>query len=211
MGVPMSLQASTLLQIADFTGTVFFAATGVLASARRRMDWIGAVVLAVVTATGGGTLRDLLSGQLPVFWIRDPRYLWIAILTALALLPLLHRIRFPERTLWLPDAFGLALYTWIGSEKILLLGFPGIIVVILGVMTGTAGGLIRDVLSAEVPFILKKGELYVAASLPGALIFVIMREGHVSLKISSITCLLTVLALRLAALRWKIMLPNAGN
>ena len=199
------------LSIADFSGTAFFAATGVLASSRRRMDWIGAIVLAVVTATGGGTLRDLLSGQLPVFWIRDPSYLWIAIGIALVMLPLLPLIRFPERVLLLPDALGLALYTWIGCEKVFLLQLPDIVVVLLGVMTGTAGGLLRDVLSAQVPYILKKGELYAAASIPGALVFVVLRSHQVDPKYAAVACIAVVLSLRLAALQWRIMLPNVDD
>jgi uncharacterized membrane protein YeiH len=207
----MHINAKILLTIAVFAGTSFFAATGVLASSRRRMDWIGAVVLAVVTAVGGGTLRDILSGQLPVFWIYDPLYLWVAITTAIIILPLMPLIRFPEQALLLPDACGLALSTWIGCEKVFLLGLPGIDVVILGVMTGTAGGIIRDILSAQIPNLLRRGELYAGASIPGALAFVVIRENHLSQKLAAITCITIVLVLRLAALRWKIMLPNAGD
>jgi len=201
------LSNNFILSVADYAGTAVFAATGVLASARRRMDWIGAMVLAVVAATGGGTLRDLLTGQLPVFWIRQPLYLWIAAGTALLLLPLLHSIRFPERALLLPDAIGLALYTWIGCEKVHLLGLPGIVVVVLGVMTGTAGGMIRDVLSAQVPFILQKGELYAAASIPGAVLYVLLQHMSFSTRWIAAACMLTVLILRLAALRWHLTLP----
>ncbi len=207
----MQMSSLLSLSVVDFAGTAFFAATGVLASARRKMDWIGAIVLAVVTATGGGTLRDLLSGQLPVFWIRDPLYLWIAIGTALLMLPILPLIRFPEKVLLLPDALGLALYTWIGCEKVFLLHLPDLVVVLLGVMTGTAGGLLRDVLSAQVPYILKKGELYAAASIPGALVFVVFRNDFVNSKYAAVACILSVLLLRLAALRWGIMLPNVGD
>ena len=198
---------NSLLAAADYAGTAVFAATGVLASARRRMDWIGAMVLAIVTATGGGTLRDLLSGQLPVFWIRQPLYLWIAAGTALLMLPLLHLIRFPERALQLPDAIGLALYTWIGCEKAHQLGLPGIVVVVLGVMTGTAGGMIRDVLSAQIPFILQKGELYAAASIPGAVLFVILQHLNFPTRGIAAACMLAVLLLRLAALQWQLTLP----
>lgn len=199
------------IAIAVFLGTAFFAASGVLASARRQMDWIGAVVLAIVTSVGGGTLRDILSGQLPVFWIRDPKYLFISIGTALLLLPFLDKISFPERKLLLPDALGLAFFTWIGCEKVFLLGDSWIVVVILGVMTGTAGGLIRDVLSAQVPFILLKGELYAAASIPGALVFVVLRVHGYTADVAGIACFLAVLLLRLAAIRWKIMLPDSGG
>jgi uncharacterized membrane protein YeiH len=207
----MFMNSTILLTIAVCAGTSFFAATGVLASSRRRMDWIGAVVLAVVTALGGGTLRDLLSGQLPVFWVSDPLYLWVAILTAIVILPLMPLIRFPEQALLLPDACGLALSTWIGCEKVFRLGLPGIDIVILGVMTGTAGGIIRDVLSAQIPYLLRKGELYAGASIPGALVFVLMKEYHFAPKFAAAACITIVLILRLAALRWKIMLPNAKS
>ena len=209
--VPMEISTQLLLTTADFAGTAVFAATGVLASSRRRMDWIGALVLAIVTATGGGTLRDLLTGQLPVFWIRQPLYLWIATGTAIFLLPLLHRIRFPERALLLPDAIGLALYTWIGCEKVQLLGLPGIVVVLLGVMTGTAGGIIRDVLSAQIPNILLKGELYAAASIPGAVLFVVLQSLNVEPHRIAAACMLAVLAIRLAAIRWHLMLPTIAE
>ena len=199
-----------MIAIAVFLGTAFFAASGVLASSRRRMDWMGAVVLAIVTSVGGGTLRDLLSGQLPVFWIRDSRYLLIAVGTALLLLPFLRKIRFPERQLLLPDALGLAFFTWIGCEKVFLLGDSWIITVILGVITGTAGGLIRDILSAQIPFIMLRGELYAAASIPGALVFVLLRFHGVSPSLSGMACFMMVLLLRYSAIRWKLMLPDAG-
>jgi len=207
----MMLSENWILTATDFTGIVVFAATGVLASSRRRMDWIGAIVLAIVTAVGGGTLRDLVTGQLPVFWIRQPLYLWIATATALVMLPLLNRIRFPERVLLLPDSIGLALYTWIGCEKGYALGFSGIVVILLGVMTGTVGGLIRDVLSAQVPNILREGELYAAASIPGAVLFVVLQSLKIEPHAIAAGCMLTVLAIRLAAMRWHWMVPNVAG
>lgn len=204
----MGIFESWLLTIADYTGVAVFAATGVLASARRQMDWIGAIVLAIVTSIGGGTLRDVLTGQLPVFWIRQPLYLWVAVGTALVMLPILHRIRFPERVLVFPDAVGLALFTWLGCEKVALLGFSGIVVALFGVITGTAGGLIRDVLSAQIPNIMRKGELYAAASIPGAVLYVVLHAFKVQpVWVIPAACMATVLTLRLAAIRWRWMVP----
>ena len=190
-----------LLTVALFLGTAVFAATGVLASARRNMDWIGAIVLAVVTATGGGTLRDLLIGRLPVF-------IWIATGTALVMLPLLRIIRFPERALLLADAAGLALFTWIGCVKAQELGLNPTAVVLMGVLTGSGGGLIRDVLSAQVPTILRQSELYAAATIPGALLFVLLQQFAVTPAAVGAVCIATVLLVRLAAIRWKLMLPE---
>jgi len=196
------------LAAAMFLGTAVFAATGVLASARRNMDWVGAVVLAVVTATGGGTLRDLLTGNLPVFWIREPVYLWIAAGTALVMLPLLRIIRFPERALLWADAAGLALFTWTGCVKTQELGLHPSLVVLMGVLTGSGGGLIRDVLSAQVPSILRQSELYAAATFPGALLFVIMQHFPVSPVVAATVCIGSVFLVRLAAMRWRLTLPT---
>ena len=196
------------LAVAMFLGTAVFATTGVLASARRNMDWVGAVVLAVVTATGGGTLRDILTGNLPVFWIREPVYLWIAAGTALVMLPLLRIIRFPERALLWADAAGLALFTWTGCVKTQELGFHPSLVVLMGVLTGSGGGLIRDVLSAQVPTILRQSELYAAATIPGALLFVLLQQFAVTPAAVGAVCIATVLLVRLAAIRWKLMLPE---
>ena len=197
----------TLLTAALFLGTAVFAATGVLASVRRDMDWVGALVLAVVTATGGGTLRDLLIGRLPVFWVREPVYLWIAAGTALVMLPLLRVIRFPERALLLADAAGLALFTWIGCVKAQEAGLHPTVVVLMGVLTGSGGGLIRDVLSAQVPTILRQSELYAAATLPGALLFVLLQPFAVAPAVVGAVGIAAVLLVRLAAIRWKLTLP----
>jgi len=197
-----------LLQWADYAGTAVFATTGVLASTRKRMDLVGAVVLAMVTATGGGTLRDLLTGSLPVFWIRQPTYLLIAAITALVIFALIHVVTFPRNFLLIPDAIGLALYTWLGCEKAHLLGLHESAMVLLGVMTGTAGGMIRDVLSGEIPFILLKGELYAAASASGAIVLVTCWHFGVEPFWSAAACMSVVLLLRLAAIRWNISLPS---
>lgn len=196
------------LKIAAYAGIVFFAATGVLASARRNMDAIGAIVLAIVTATGGGTLRDVLDGQLPVFWIQDTMYLWAAAGTALLMLPLMPHIRFPERALHLPDSLGLSLYTWLGCEKVFNMGLPSSVVVVLGVTTGIAGGLLRDILSAQVPEILKRGELNASASFAGAVLYVVIRNSGAPLSWAAGVCFATVMVLRFAALRWNLMLPE---
>lgn len=205
---PMVFPHEILLQWADYAGTAVFATTGVLASTRKRMDLVGAVVLAMVTATGGGTLRDLITGSLPVFWIRQPNYLLVAAITALVVFALIHVISLPKNFLQIPDAIGLALYTWLGCEKAHLLDLPEVAVVLMGVITGTVGGMIRDVLSGEIPFILLKGELYAAASAAGAIALVTCWHFGVESFWSAAVCMSIVLLLRLAAIRWNISLPN---
>lgn len=204
----MTFSDDILLQWADYAGTVVFAATGVLASTRKRMDIVGAIVLAIVTAVGGGTIRDVVSGHLPVFWIRQPNYLVIAAITAVVTFIIIHLIRLPKNFLLLPDAVGLALYTWLGCEKARLMGLPEPAMILMGIVTGTAGGMIRDVLSAEIPFILLKGELYAAASAFGAIALVICWHYGLTPFASAAVCMSIVLLLRLAAIRWKISLPS---
>lgn len=197
-----------LLGLADYCGTAIFAATGVLASARRKMTWVGAIVLAIATAVGGGTLRDLLSGDLPVFWIKNPHYLIISVATALVMLALLKKIRSPDQWLQLPDALALGLFTWIGCEKVYQLHEPWSVTVLMGVMTGTAGGLIRDVISAKMPYILSKGGMYVAASVFGAMIFSLMRFSGGSSLVSGLVCLTAVFLFRLSDLHFASKSPR---
>ncbi|CAN5738294.1 trimeric intracellular cation channel family protein [soil metagenome] len=203
----MTSSGTLFLNVMDFSGTAVFAATGVLASTRKHMDLVGATALAIVTAIGGGTLRDLLMGQTPVFWIQQPIYIWVAIATAFLTFAFVLRVPSPRNFLQIPDAIGLALYTWIGCEKAHLLNLPDTAIVLMGIITGCAGGIIRDVLSAEVPFIFRKGELYAAAALPGALALVIAWHFGLGEVPSAALCIALVLSIRLAALKWRIHLP----
>ena len=153
----MQTLVEQIVYISDMFGTAVFAFSGVLVAGRLRMDGFGVMVLAAVTAIGGGTIRDMILGATPVFWVRDPLYIWVVIATALIGM---WMVKLPRRMPWyvLPvaDAFGLALFTVIGAQKALNFGTPGLIAVIMGTMTGVAGGMIRDVLAREVPMVLQK-------------------------------------------------------
>ena len=141
----------------DLFGTAVFAFSGVLVAGRLRMDAIGVIVLAAVTAIGGGTIRDLLIGASPIFWIKDPTYLWVILGTS-AFGMWLARVpsRLPWYALPVADAFGLALFVVIGTKKALLFGTSDMVAVVMGVITGVAGGLIRDVWRARCPWCCKK-------------------------------------------------------
>lgn len=161
---------STLLNLLDAIGLVTFATTGALVASRQQMDITGFVLLAVVTGVGGGTLRDVVLGLTPVFWVREPAPVLLCAAVGalgffLAHLPA-SRLRL---VLWC-DAAGLALFSVLGTETALAAGAHPSVAVALGVATATFGGIIRDILSGESPLILRR-EIYVTAALAGALVF----------------------------------------
>lgn len=198
------------VQLLDLAGVVVFALSGVVLACQRRMDPFGVFVLAAVTGIGGGTLRDLLLGVQPVFWIRQPVYLWVILITvilALAGLRLLHRLS----RLWLPvlDAFGLALFTVLGARKALILHHAGVVAVLMGLLTGVAGGMLRDVLAHRVPLVLRR-EIYATASLLGGTSYVAVRVAGLGPATAAALGIAATLLLRLAAIRWRLSLPTVG-
>src|SRR5699024_590414 len=145
--------------VLDLAGVVVFALSGVVLASQQRMDPFGALVLAAVTGIGGGTLRDLLL-DIPVYWVDDPQYLWLILATViigLAGLRKLHRLSY----LWLPvlDACGLAVFTVLGARKALATEHAAVVAVLMGLLTGVAGGMLRDVLARRVPLVLCR-EIY---------------------------------------------------
>jgi uncharacterized membrane protein YeiH len=158
-----------LLTYFDLAGVFVFAISGALAAARKDMDLFGIIVLALMTAVGGGTLRDLVLGE-PVFWVQNTTSVWAAL--AAAGLSFLFARHLASRITWLKwaDAAGLALFSVVGAEKALALSGSPLIAVMLGVGTGVMGGLIRDVICNEIPLVLKQ-EIYATAAFVGAGLF----------------------------------------
>jgi len=196
-----------LLHLLDLVGVAVFAVSGALAAGRKRLDLLGVVVVATVTAIGGGTTRDLLLDRHPVFWITDPSYL--AVITGVALATVVY-VRWrppPEQSLAVADAFGLAFFAISGAGIAEQLGLPAISVVVMGVLTGVAGGVIRDVLTNEIPFILQRGELYATAAITGAAVFLALRAIGVPAPLPSLVGMGVIVALRLAAIFWDLRLP----
>lgn len=194
------------IYILDLFGVAVFAITGALAAGRKKMDLFGVVVLALATALGGGTMRDILLGAFPVFWISDPTYIFVGTVAAVLVFALARLRRPPEKALSFADAFGLAVFTVIGTGKAISLGAPGSISVIMGVMTGVAGGIIRDILSGEIPLILK-AEIYATASLCGAIIFAVLTTYFQDMPFAAPAAIVVILALRLTAIHWRLSLP----
>jgi uncharacterized membrane protein YeiH len=191
------------------------AVSGVLAASGKQVDLFGATVLAVVTAFGGGTLRDLMLGETPVFWLRDPRYLQVTLAAALFTFFAARVIRFPEKLLQIADAAGLALFTIIGARKAMgymaSLGQPAapILIVCLGVVTGVAGGALRDILMREIPLVFRREiYLYATAATVGATLFTWLHGMGWTDSRAGGAGIVTILLLRLVAIRWRLSLPN---
>jgi uncharacterized membrane protein YeiH len=197
----------TILYILDLIGTAAFAASGAWVAVRRRMDLFGVLVLGLVTAVGGGTLRDLLVGDLPPFSLQNETYLYIAIAAALAVFACRNRFQAVERPLLVLDAIGLGTFVVIGTTKALdfQLGFLG--AALMGVMTCTAGGVIRDVLANQVPLILRK-EVYASACLAGSVLLVAMEGLGTPRPLAALVAATTVIVLRLLAIHYKWSLPR---
>lgn len=197
---------AAVIYLFDLFGVAVFAVTGSLAAGKKRMDLFGVVVVALATALGGGTIRDIILGAYPVFWIADPTYIVIGSSASLITFVLARFLSFPDRLLKAADAFGLAVFTVIGTQKAMGLGVPPGISCIMGMMTGVAGGMARDLLSGEIPFVLR-AEIYATASLSGAAVFALLSPLFPGGRPVIVISMLITLTLRLAALRWKLALP----
>ncbi|MCW8832782.1 MAG: trimeric intracellular cation channel family protein [Colwellia sp.] len=197
---------SELLYWLDLFGIIVFALSGALMAGRYKLDPFGVVVLAAVTAIGGGTIRDVIL-QAPVFWVVQPYYLYVILITALLTIILVRQPkRIPKRFLLIADAFGLALFAVVGTQKSLSLGAPFSVAIVMGTITGVAGGMIRDVLCNVIPMILRQ-EIYALAAMLGGGLFVGLRYLSWSENEATIAAVLGALLLRLAAIYWRVSLP----
>jgi uncharacterized membrane protein YeiH len=189
-------------------GVAVFAASGALAAGRKGFDWIGVGAIAVVTAIGGGTLRDLLLDRYPIFWVADPAYLWVILAGAVATLVYVHYRRPPDALLLIADAIGLAFFTISGAQVAEQSGVPGIAVVALGTITGVAGGVLRDVLCNEVPLLFgPMRTLYATAAIAGASAYLTLQTFGVPRTFAALAGMGAIAVLRFAAIAWGLRLP----
>ena len=191
----------------DWFGVAVFATTGALVASRKQMDLIGFILLGTVTGVGGGTIRDTLLGNLPVFWIADPRYLITCVVVSSAAFFLAHIPQSRYALVLRFDAVGLAVFAVTGAETALNANADPIVAVAMGVITATFGGIVRDILGGESPAILRQ-EIYVTAALVGATLFVALAEAGVERSGSLIAGFVIALIIRLGALRWNWSLPR---
>jgi len=184
------------------------AITGVLAARGKQVDLFAVIVLALVTAFGGGTIRDLLLGARPVFWIDGPEFLLNAFVTAVVVFFLVRFRELPNTVLLVADAFALALFTMVGARKGLSFGVDPSIAVAMGVITGVAGGILRDLLIGEIPLVFRREiYLYATAAFCGASFFVLLARWSDNAQLNMVFGTTTTLLLRLAGIKWRIGLP----
>lgn len=196
-----------LLYYLDLAGVAVFAASGVLATRDRELDIFGVVIVATFTAIGGGTLRDLLLAHHPIFWVVDYWYLVTILLSVLATVLYLS-LRPPPGVLFLvADAFGLAIFAMSGAKLALEAGHSPLIVVIMGAMTGVMGGMLRDVITARIPLVLRK-EVYATAAISGIVVYLILYALSVPETLAFAIGVAVVVGLRLVAIRWGLNLPS---
>ncbi len=196
-----------LLRWVDMLGIAVFAASGALVAARKRMDAVGFVLIGCLTGFGGGTVRDLLLGRTPVFWLSAPELVGVAAASSVAVFFFAHLLENRFRALLWADAVGLSIYAVLGAEIALMLGVEAWAAVLLGVVTATFGGILRDVVCNEVPLILRR-EIYATAALVGASVYVLLRLEGVWRDPAFLAGVAAAFAIRAAALATGWSLPG---
>ncbi len=195
----------SFVQILDFIGTFAFAISGIRLASAKQFDWFGAYIVGLATAIGGGTLRDLLLDATPV-WMTDPIYL---ICTAFAMFFVIIFGRFLihlNNTFFFFDSLGLALFTVVGFSKAISFGFPFWVAIIMGSITGAAGGVIRDVFINEIPLIFRK-EIYAMACVAGGIVYWLCTKVDMEDYLAQLIAGTTVLVIRILAVKYQITLP----
>lgn len=195
------------LGLLDYAAVLIFALTGALVASRAQLDVVGFAFLACLTAVGGGTIRDLLLGRDPVFWVAQPAYLGVAVFAALVVFFTAHLLESRMRAiLWL-DACALAVAVAAGAGVALAMDQPAPVIVIMGMITGCMGGLMRDVVVGQVPLVLTQGELYVTAAFAGSLAAVLSDSLAAPDWATLAACAATTLVLRAGSLLFGWRLP----
>jgi uncharacterized membrane protein YeiH len=197
----------TALRVLDAAGIVVFAISGALVASRKQMDAVGFVLIACVTGFGGGTLRDLLLGRTPVFWLQRPELIGLAAAAGLAVFLIAPMVESRFRALLWADAVGLALYAVLGAEIALIAGADPWAAVLLGVVTATGGGILRDIICNELPLILRR-EIYITAAAAGAAAYVALRLAPLERHVAVPAGILLGFAIRAAAIRFGWSLPS---
>lgn len=195
-----------LILLIDILGTIAFAISGVLTALNKRLDPFGILIIAFVTAVGGGTLRDVLI-DVPVAWMRNLTFVYVIVASTIFAVIFRKRLNYVRRSLFLFDTIGIALYTIVGVEKGIAAGFSPVICVALGTMTACFGGVLRDILCNEIPIIFRK-EIYATACILGATAYFLLQATPISESFIVIISGSIVITVRLLAVYFNLSLPS---
>ncbi len=198
-----------LILLFDYIGTFVFAISGTLMAAEKRLDIFGAAVIGFVTAVGGGTLRDMMLGVMPVTWIRSVDYFYIILAGVAITILFQNRVLRMRSTLFLFDTIGIGVFTLIGLEKALALGIEPPIAVIMGLSTAVVGGVIRDTLCNEVPLIFHK-EIYATACIAGAILYFVLKHYQLPNMVTESATVVSIIVIRILAVRYGWSIPKTG-
>jgi uncharacterized membrane protein YeiH len=196
-----------LLYALDLIGVSVFAISGALAAGRKKLDLLGVIVLGLVTAVGGGTIRDLLLDRHPIFWLADSWYVIVIVASALLTVAYARWRPPPAAALLYADALGLAMFSVAGAQIAERAGLPAVAGVVLGTITGSAGGAVRDVLSAEIPLVLRRGNLYASAAILGTGAYFALVALGAERAVATWIGMAIVAVVRLASIVWGLQLP----
>lgn len=193
------------VNIIEFLGTFAFAISGVRMASTKNFDLFGAFTIGFVTAIGGGTLRDLFIGVTP-FWMLNPVYLWATLLALLFVLLFKNKVVRLQYTFFLFDSIGLGLFVVVGTEKTLAMGFAPWVAVIMGTITGSFGGMLRDILITQIPLIFRK-EIYALACVAGAIFFTMGYALDLNIVVNEVATASIVILTRILAVKFQWHLP----
>lgn len=196
----------TFVQILEFIGTFAFAISGIRLASAKQFDWFGAYVVGVATAIGGGTIRDVLLDVTP-FWMTNPIYLICSALALFWVILFGSKLIHLHNTFFVFDSVGLALFTVVGVEKTLALGYPLWVAIIMGSITGAAGGVIRDIFINEIPLIFRK-EIYAIACVIGGMVYGLCQWTGMDVMLIQCISGCSVFVVRTLAVKYKICLPT---
>lgn len=191
----------------DILGTIAFAVSGVYAAMEKKLDLFGVIIIAFVTAIGGGTVRDMMIGDLPVAWIRNINYTAIILSTTVVVILFRSYIKNFQKTLIVFDSIGLGLFTVLGIQKGIAFGLHPVICVALGTITGCFGGVIRDMLINTIPLIFKK-EIYASACIAGGTVYFILYLNGVNSDLNDAISIIIIFLIRILAIRFDWRLPG---
>ena len=192
----------TWIYALDLFGTFVFAISGVLTAIHKKFDIVGSIIIGMVTAVGGGTLRDLLIGETPVAWMTDLNYLWVILLAVLISYTFKDTILRLRKSMFFFDTIGIGLFTILGLQKTAAIGLALPIALLMGIVGAVFGGVIRDVLTNVVPLIFRK-EIYATACLIGGLVFIALEQVSSYLNLNMVIAMLVVVFIRYISVRYK--------